>query len=332
MKCIISVCVIAFIPFLAQAEEKVLREREDPKGVFSLVLENDYFAGHDDGYTNGFRASYLSPESDIPYWIEKAAYQLPFFAEEGHKRYSFALGQSIFAPDNLRIPTLITNDRPYAGFLYGTVGMLTDTGYRLDNLQLTIGMVGPSSLAAQTQKTVHSAVDTVDPKGWDNQLKDEPGFILSYERKWRGIYQINPFGWAIDATPHLGASVGNIHTYASTGTTFRIGYDLPGDYGPPLIRPNLPGSDFFVPTKTLGWYLFAGIEARAVARNIFLDGNTFRESHSVDKKHFVGGLQAGIALTYKNTRIAYTHILRTREFEGQNNADEFGAVTASYRF
>lgn len=328
------VCVFccALVPITSWANDSLLREWEDDKGTYTLVLENDYFAGEDNGYTNGFRASYLSPETEIPAWMDEAARLLPFFAGEGHKRYSFAFGQSMYAPDDLRQSTLIANDRPYAGFLYGSVGALTDTGYRLDNVQLTLGMVGPSSLAAQTQDAVHHTIGSIDPQGWGNQLKDEPAVMLTYERKWRGIYQLNPFGWAVDVTPHMGGSVGNVHTYASTGATFRIGYDLPADYGPPLIRPNLPGSDFFVPTKHVGWYMFAGFEGRAVAHNIFLDGNTFRESHSVDKEHFVGGVQAGIALTYKNTRIAYTHIFRTREFEGQNNADEFGAITLSTRF
>jgi hypothetical protein len=112
----------------------------------------------------------------------------------------------------------------------------------------------------------------------------------------------------------------------------RIGYDLPADYGPPRVRPSLPGSDFFIPQKKLGWYLFAGVEGRAVVRNIFLDGNTFVDSHSVDKKPFIGNLQTGLALIYGDVRLSYTHVFNTREFEGQQEAGEFGAVSLSYRF
>ncbi len=238
----------------------------------------------------------------------------------------------MFAPDDLTQKTLIRDDRPYAGMLYGSMGLMTDTGYRLDNLQLTIGLIGPASGAAQTQDFVHDIGNFIDPQGWDNQLENEVGFTLTYERKWRGIYQLSPFGWAVDVTPHIGASLGTIHTHATTGATFRLGYDLPADYGPPLIRPSVTGSDFFVPTQEIGWYLFAGFEGRAVARNIFLDGNTYRDSHSVDKYPLIGGVQAGIAFTYQNTRIAYTHIFRTKEFEGQDDGDEFGAITVSYRF
>ena len=80
--------------------------------------------------------------------------------------------------------------------------------------------------------------------------------------------------------------------------TIRIGDDLPNNYGPPRIRPSLPGSDFFVNRDKLGWYLFAGFECRLVGRNIFLDGNTFSDSHSMDKRYLVGDFQTGVALTY----------------------------------
>src|SRR3546814_17784538 len=99
----------------------------------------------------------------------------------------------------------------------------------------------------------------------------------------------------VDVTPHLGAALGNVYTYGAGGLTLRFGEDLPDDYGPPRIRPALPGSDYFRPTDDFGWYFFAGAEGRIVARNIFLDGNTFKDSHSVDKRPLVADLQAGLA-------------------------------------
>jgi len=330
-----SLCFLGLSLSAAHANEatpRLLRDDEDTRESFSFALENDYFAREDDGYTNGFRLSWLSAEDDIPGWIEEAASYMPVFAQNGHKRYGIAFGQAMYAPEDLRVSQLIPNDRPYAGFLYGSVGLMSDTGYRLDNLQLTLGMVGPSSLAAQTQDAVHHAIGSIDPQGWDHQLHDEPGIMLTYERRWRSIYQFEPFGLAVDATPFLGGALGNIHTYGSVGSIFRVGMDLPADYGPPLIRPNLPGSDFFVPMRAFGWYLFAGFEGRAVAQNIFLDGNSFRDSHSVDKKPLVGSIQAGAALTFQRARIAYTHILRSREFDGQEHNDEFGAITVTFRF
>ncbi|MGE3714169.1 MAG: lipid A deacylase LpxR family protein [Alphaproteobacteria bacterium] len=313
-------------------EDTLLRPYADYEGTLSFSLENDIFSGEDDNYTNGVRISYLSAENNIPNWLEETANTLPFFSERGHKRWHVALGQSMFTPSDITQRQLQPNDRPYAGWLYSSVGVISDTGYRLDNLQLEVGVLGPASGADITQDFVHDLIDSNDPQGWDNQLDNEPGIILTYERKWRGLYEFSPFGMGVDITPSVGGSVGNIYTHAAVGTVVRVGYDLPSDYGPPLIRPNLPGSDFFIPNREFGWYLFAGLEGRAVARNIFLDGNTFSSSHSVDKRPFVGGVQAGIAFIIYDTRISYTHLIRTQEFQGQREKDEFGSLAVSFRF
>jgi len=139
-------------------------------------------------------------------------------------------------------------------------------------------------------------------------------------------------GNQFDVTPHLGATVGNIHTYGNAGLTVRYGDNLPLDYGPPRIQPGLTGTSSFVSRPGIGWYLFAGVEGRAVARNIFLDGNSFRDSRSVDKKHFVGDLQFGAVLVWHNVRLSYTHVLRTREFDTQGDSDEFGSLALSWQY
>ncbi len=304
---------------------------QDEKGIFNVVIENDIFAGSDSDYTNGIRFSWLSSEEAMPAWIQSVAQALPI-AGTGHKRISIAAGQSMFAPEDLSRSDQVVGDQPYAGWLYGSVGMVSDTGKTLDNVMLTIGVVGPLSFAEQSQKFVHHAVDSQHPNGWDNQLKNEPGIVLTYERKWRNIYEISPFGLSADVTPHIGANLGNINTDASAGATLRLGYDLPADYGPPRIRPSLPGSDFFVPTDALGGYLFTTIGERAVARNIFLDGNTFRDSASVDKKNFVHSLQVGAAVTYGETRLSYTQVFMSKEYDTQKQPSVFGALTLSHRF
>lgn len=324
-------CVLMSLCAATHAMAAEDRLQEDDKGIFSLVVENDSFADSDRDYTNGVRLSWLSAEEGMPHWARAAANVLPL-ASDGNKRISIAAGQNMYTPRDISIRTPLPNDHPYAGWLYGSIGMVSDTGNTLDNVMLTVGVVGPLSFARQTQSFVHRVIDSEHPVGWNNQLKNEPGIILTYERKWRGIYEFSPFGVGVDVTPHVGMNLGNINTDASVGATLRLGYDLPADYGPPRIRPSLPGSDFFIPTKELGGYLFTTIEERAVARNIFLDGNTFRDSQSVDKKHTVGSVQIGAALTYGEARLSYTQVFMSKEYASQDRGSEFGVVTLSYRF
>jgi hypothetical protein len=193
-------------------------------------------------------------------------------------------------------------------------------------------MVGPASLAEQTQKVVHGIIDTDEPQGWDTQLGNEPGIVATYMRSWRGLASLALSGVKLDFTPHVGAALGNVFTYGNTGVTARFGMRLPKDYGPPRIQPGLPGVGDFSPASDFGWYLFAGIEGRAVGRNIFLDGNTFRESRSVDKIPLVGDLQFGFVADLKHIRLSYTHVLRTREFRTQDSNDAFGVLTLSVKF
>lgn len=327
-----AVAPLPELPTLPKNDEPVRTQAdEDDKGIFSFVFENDIVSGTDHGYTNGFRAAWLSSEKNNPDWLNDAANFLPLDTG-GNKRVSVALGQSIFTPDNLQLNPPDPNDRPYAGWLYTSLGVVSDTGKTLDNVQLTVGVVGPSSGAEHTQKFVHRLINDEQPRGWDSQLKDEPGIMLTYERKWRGLYEAEAFGLGADVVPHVGANFGNINTSAAIGTTLRLGYDLPADYGPPRIRPSLPGSDFFIPTKELSGYLFTTVEGRAVARDIFLDGNTFRDSPSVDKENLVGSLQIGAAITYGDARLSYTQVFMTKQYKTEAQPDQFGSLALSYRF
>lgn len=307
------------------------KDKLDDKQIVSFVLENDLFTGTDRYYTNGVRFAYLTEEQRAPQWVQNIAQHLPFSKKRNY-RISMAFGQNMYVPTSIETPNPSPDDRPYAGWLYGSVGLVSDSGEVLRTALLTVGMVGPASLAEHTQKFVHEIVNSPKPLGWDHQLKNEPGIILTLEQKWRNLYQIAPMGIEMDATPHVGINLGNINTDAIIGTTFRIGYDLPADYGPPRIRPSLPGSDFFIPNENLSGYLFAGVEGRGVARNIFLDGNSFRDSPSVDKRYWIGSAQLGAAVTYRDVRISYTHVFQSKEFKTQLKAAQFGAVTISTRF
>ena len=307
---------------------------ESPKaGTLSFVFENDAFHGTDRHYTNGMKLIWV-PGRDVPTpgWAMMLARLMPWVPEQGEIRHGYALGQSIFSPSDIKMADPPLRERPYAGWLYGTFGLGVESGRQLDQLWMTFGMVGPASLAEQTQKSIHRVLGANEPQGWDTQLGNEPGIVATYQRSWRGVATSTLAGAQLDFTPHIGAAIGNVFTYGNAGATMRIGKRLPNDYGPPRIQPGLPGSGDFSPVSDFGWYVFAGIEGRGVARNIFLDGNTFRDSRSVDKKPLVGDLQIGFILDWPVMRLGYTHVLRTREFHSQESEDYFGALSVSVKF
>jgi hypothetical protein len=300
------------------------------RGTLTYVLENDLFYRTDGGYTNG--AALIWVPDATPDWVSRVAHWFPWIPKEGHVRHGYALGQAIFTPQDLTLATPPLDDRPYAGWLYGTLGLGIETGLRLDQFALTLGVVGPASGAEQTQAFVHEITNSRDPQGWDTQLGNEPGIVLTYLRSWRQLATAKPAGLALDMTPHVGGALGNVYTYANAGLTLRLGQRLPLDFGPPRVQPSLPNSGCFAPADKFAWYLFAGIEGRAVAHNIFLDGNTFKDSRSVDAGPLVGELQFGLVLTWGRVRLSYTHVLASREFTTQPGNTQFGVASVSVAF
>jgi len=312
---------------------------EDPGPLISIQFENDFFGGGTDRhFTHGTRIECLT--KPLP-WIAKAADKLPWFSSEKalpgpdealKGRASFSVGQSIFTPEDTKTSELVLDDRPYAGWLYVGFGIVANQGSRrYDKLELELGMVGPNSYAEEVQTYWHSLLGLQVPQGWDNQLDNEPGGALYYEQSRR--YDRKALqGVTTDVIPYFGGCLGNVYTYAAAGFTVRLGSNLEDDFGPPRIRPSLPGSAFFRAERGFNWYVFAGVEGRAVLYNIFLDGNAFTDSHSVDKKPLVGDAQVGLVLQWNRFRISYTQIFRTKEFYGQDRGDLFGSLSLSSYF
>ena len=307
-------------------------------GTLTVEIENDYFgfSGADRHYTTGTRFSWSSAPTEpggAPTWTSGLFTAWPLFAETGKRRWGFALGQNIYTPTDVDRETPDPTDRPYAGWTYMAASLNTETPTRLDTLELDLGVVGPAAGGRKVQNGFHHLIGSPNSNGWDHQLKNEPGLMLIGERRWRVLPQAKLMGpLNTDIIALGGASLGNVQTYGNVGAIFRVGSNLNVDFGPPHIRPSLPGSATFNPTEGFNWYLFAGAEGRAVARDIFLDGNTFQDSPHVDKRHFVGDFELGIAATLGSMRASFTQIYRTKEFEGQKGDDRFGAISLSWRF
>ncbi|MBW6510403.1 MAG: lipid A deacylase LpxR family protein [Desulfuromonadales bacterium] len=298
----------------------------------SFVYENDVFNNSDVHYTNGIRVSWIPASSQTPDWAIKVARAVPWFPRHGEVLHGYSIGQSMFTSNDISQEVPSPDSHPYAGWLYCSISLSVEAGRQLDQLVLTGGVVGPAALGEQTQKVIHQLVGSQLPQGWDHQLHNEPGLMLSWQRSWRALATRPVAGRQLDLTPHVGMTLGNVLTYGNGGLTLRYGSNLPVDYGPPRIQPGLPGTSHLVPAVNVGWYLFAGVEGRVVVRNIFLDGNSFRNSRSVDKEPLVSDLQFGGVILWNRIRLSYTHVLRSREFKTQETRDNFGSINISVQF
>ncbi len=313
------------------------------------MFENDLFGDSDEQYTNGFQLGWMSPDveryldADLPPalgWTKRLAAHLPFVdLPNSQHNIGLSLGQKIYTPGDTQTRAVVLDDRPYAGWLYGSVAFLSKTLTRLDTVEVQAGMIGPASLAEDAQKFVHKLRGFDAPKGWDNQLENEPGVALIYERRDRPWRSANASGLGYDFITHSGGAVGNVFTYLNAGAELRVGWNLPADFGTSLISP---GGDTNAPTalgdprlsnaSAFGIHGFTAITGRFVLRDIFLDGNTFADSHSVDKHWLVGDFIAGASVTFWRAKLSYAQVFRSKEFEGQRRGHNFGSLTLSITF
>ena len=213
--------------------------------TFSILFENDLFGDTDQQYTNGVQIGWMSPDltrfaqaDRVPNWLLPVVAKLPWINEPDTQRnVGFSLGQKIFTPENTQRSKLVTDDRPYAGWLYGGLIFTSKIANRMDMFELQFGIIGPAAQAEEAHNFIHDLRDLEKAGGWSNQLDNEPGLALIYERKWRPLKSDNSTGFGYDVITHAGAAVGNVFTYANAGVETRIGWNLPGDFGTSYIRP-----------------------------------------------------------------------------------------------
>lgn len=331
-------------------------------------LENDLFAGTDRNYTNGMAVTTVSHDLEeelIPDclpnplslytrflgWVDRGFWQSGG-ARSVSQNLVMRVGQAMYTPDDKVRTDLIRDDRPYAGLLYLGLGwnqrrQPQSAGYEmLDSRELALGVIGPWSLAEESQDLVHNLRGIDRFSGWDNQLNNEPAFLLALERKFKpsSLGAVEP-GFSSDVIGSYALRLGNIETSASAGFELRTGWNIPNDFGSYSIRPggeNRPPSSAArlrttQPDSTHaprpGVHTFANLEAKAVLWDFSLDGNLFSNSHHVKRRPFV--LQGAIGISSQwlvsghGVRLALMRVWRTREFDEQNGHHAFGSVAIS---
>jgi len=310
---------------------------DETRTAAAFSLDNDYFTGTDRHYTNGFyysQASFLGRQELHP-WLEPVADFLAGGRSGPYRHAGWSLGQLIFTPENEDLVFPAPTDRPYAGWLGGTGWLGVQDGALTRQLGLSLGIVGPAALGEEVQDTVHSITGDQEFRGWDQQLENEPTLNLHFRQQHRLVRHQLTGNWTAEAFAEGGADVGNLSIAGLGRFLLRVGIGLPSDYQFPTER--------FGPSHILrretgnrhgDWRfaLFGGGEVRAVAHNIFLDGNTFEDSASVAAEPLVGSGVFGAEVGWKRFAIRQSFVFRTQEFEGQGDKASYGSLTVAWEF
>jgi len=312
-----------------------------PASSLHFQLENDILSGsgQDQGYSSGLNLTWVSsdltdPATCLPTVARAIHPYLRWLQPGGNTQQNLMLAfeQTLYTPQDKTRRDLIRTDRPYAAMLAIKLGYQARQAQQLRTNWLTLGVVGPAALGKTVQNDVHHILGNKRVRGWGNQLRNEPIVQWTHERRYRLVSAVHRNGWAWDVTGVWGGALGNAFTWLNAGSELRYGMRLPDDFG----AGRLAGVD----TASAGWkqssawagYLFLALDTRAVARDISLDGNTWRNSHKVDTRHLVTELGYGLVMHYQRWKVTLARYHRTREFNGQSSRPVFGSIRIGYQF
>ncbi|MCW9025758.1 MAG: lipid A deacylase LpxR family protein [Thiovulaceae bacterium] len=327
---ILFLTVLIFLNLFAQESYKRGEIWELERSNF--YFENDMYFDTDYDYTAGLRLSWLfhikHPKKNI--------YDISPLDFGGSSTYrSFALVNQIFTPKNKEQKTLITDDRPYAGWTYFETGLHKSSKRNLRSINLKVGIVGPLSGAENFQNFLHKVIGAQHVNGWENQLHNELGINLKYTHKWRFLYSDKNF-FESAIVPFGEMELGNVSTKATAGFSIRIGYNIPKDFGVSSIdiggEDGIPSYKENLMSNKKVWSFSFNLNAAtsAVARDIFLDGNTDGDSHSIKKERIIGYTGGGFSLRYKRFILDFIRVYNTKKFNSENGGHDTGSIVLSW--
>jgi lipid A 3-O-deacylase len=282
-----------------------------------ITVDNDYFqfwrsphARPDDNYTQGLRI-----ERDLS---NDAALFRRWCRSGSACEVKFAIGQEMYTPTVDGVDP-VPGERPYGGWIYLRASGISATRVRRSILEATFGLTGKPSLAEQTQDAFHALFPGFRrPLGWSHQLPTEPDVAFTAREEFMIPVPSVARRW-LSVTPNAHATVGTLRTDAGVGATARVGIALQH----PWLRES-QGSAFEA-------YVVVGAGADVIARDLFLDGGTFRASGHVERESLVGTWERGIAVRTRQLVLEYRAITNSREYRTGPPTHTYGRIALAWR-
>ena len=296
----------------------------------SVTLDNDMFIGNDSGYTNGIYFTYfVGSESDRlkPARLTRGLQWTMPDRDPDFEYNATTLGQVMGTPSDITIESLQPEDIPYSGLIFIQQTNITVFEAYADKASVVLGAIGPTSGAEQSQKVVHKIVGSDEPQGWRYQLENELVFQVSRGRVWRTWHSTSNHS---DVLFGSDLKLGTIESSATAGVMFRYGRDIEQTYSTAILTNDRTSNPVNVDG---GWYLYAGASAAYIEHLIFLDGNTFRDSPSVDYDPMQVDFHLGFTYAWQDVSmsVAMNNINWFSENDIFKDSKEYGSLTVLWR-
>jgi len=299
----------------------------------SATLDNDVFVGKDNGYTSGIYfslynvAGHLRPSLLVKPLIWSMPKWPVYYAINVH-----SIGQTLTTAEDITQETPPSSSIPYSGLLKYTNAYIAVGLYYADWISTSIGMVGSEAKGEQTQNGIHRAIGVKKAQGWGTQLKNEVVFNFSRGRSSRVFATGSD---TLDLLVSGQISLGTITSGLNASVILRVGQNLKHSFATMSLASSRVSNPIAV---NRSWFVYAGWSSNYVYSQIFTDGNTFRNSRSIDYGHSYNTFSAGVtysvgergALTFAyNSSYAESDTEGSRPIETLNH---YGTLTFAWQF
>ncbi len=304
--------------------------------AYAFYLENDSKniggPGSDQAYTNGLKFSYIYAQGQIPKWATPILDRLHILddkAKWAKINFGLSLGQQIFTPSDTQTTSLMLDDRPYTACLYLGFAISLKEKQVEHFIEIDLGIIGPGALGEQVQNGFHRIIGISEANGWKNGPKNEPTLQAFYQKRYKIV-----FNKIFDFVPYYGVGLGHVLIGGHSGGMIRLGGpNLPDDFG--ASRPSASDGNSFILASSstdskFSYYFFIGARGNYVNRNIFLDGNTYRQSHSVKKNPFVFETEFGFGLHFHSLTWVWRLVTKSPEFNQRKEWGSFASIGFVY--
>jgi lipid A 3-O-deacylase len=306
-----------------------IAQQKAPTHLFGFYWDDDYWnvqgKGTDDAYTSGQRLEYyyiINQPSRL--FIDRI---MPKAGDHAKDIYGWSLMQIMYTPKEIGWAEFQPNDYPWSGALFVTHSRFSYNSahsYAYKS-EITVGMMGPASLAGPTQRLVHSAIRYTVPEGWGNQYGNSPLLNAGFTAEKREFGPNSLIDFIGGARADAGTMLDGLTVYEMVRVGKMSSY-FNGFF-------NLNTTDG-TRKKNLQFYFFLRPQVQAVAYNAVLQGGVFSwkpsmvDSLSKERKltetparyhdisNFLAEVDFGAVLSIGNFTIAYTQKPSTAYMKG----------------
>ncbi|AWA29319.1 DUF2219 domain-containing protein [Flavobacterium magnum] len=286
-----------------------------------LVLDNDLYVStvSDRYYTNGFEIFYRYPAKKQTATIRKSI-------------NDFRIGQYIYNPYNIRAAEISRNDRPFAGYLFGSYGRhIFFENESVLKLDFQAGYVGPNAFGRDMQEFFHNTFGYVAVEGWEHQIRNALALQLNGSYTYKILNKLSSPYHDLYASAEVKA--GTVNAGLSIGILSRLS-----------LRPLLPmhqsnmyhasvdrDRDAF--DRQQEFYLFLAPHLNYQLYDATIQGSMFADNSPVTFQVVPFRFNAEAGLKYRKGRWDLAYIFVYRGKEPKNDGVKgfiYGSITLGY--